>query len=443
MARQFYGFFDSADEDLREYVADDFAQVLRGFFGDGVKALGENLRVTPGAEGLTTQITSGMAAIQGYMYGLYDDGGGPLQLTHVEADVLPRIDRVALRLDRATATRSIAPVVLRGTPAASPLAPALTRNGIVWEISLARVAIAAGADEIVGGNITDERADDAVCGVIEPHQIKEYVNQGVKTTDTPTFTGINAPHTQAMDTITGLPEELAGKAAVSHTQAISTVTGLQAALEAKAALYHAQKWSIGDDPDAPVDDGCLVVQNTIKQAGNLVLDESAKSGMNEGVISGTAGAGGNLAAWNVDGDLVDAGIAYMGDGTWVPVTAGLTTLGGFSYTTRNGYYLKIGKIVIATFYLVFSGATGSPAGVISVSLPSAASNSTNKYFFAAARATAVNWGASAVSPIWLVGPSNDYARLYGQINNGVFVGSDASSIGNGDVLAGTIIYEEA
>jgi hypothetical protein len=236
MARQFFGFFDSSGADIREYVADDFAQVLRGFFGDGVQSLGSNLQVVPGADGLTTQITPGLAAIQGYMYGLFDDGGDHLQLVHVEADALPRIDRVILRLDRANGTRSISPMVLRGTPDMSPLPPALTRNGIVWEISLAQVSIAAAAETVYETDITDERVDGTVCGVIEPHRIKEYVNQGVKTTDTPTFAGLNVP----ISTIAGLQNALDDKAAVSHTQAIDTITGLQTALDGKAATSHTQ-----------------------------------------------------------------------------------------------------------------------------------------------------------------------------------------------------------
>lgn len=67
----------------------------------------------------------------------------------------PRIDRVVLRAD--FVNNNIVVDVLTGTPAVSPVAPALTQNTSMWEISLAAIAVAAGAVSIVTANITDER----------------------------------------------------------------------------------------------------------------------------------------------------------------------------------------------------------------------------------------------------------------------------------------------
>lgn len=68
----------------------------------------------------------------------------------------PRIDRVVLRND--FLNKRIDLDVLVGTPAGSPVAPALTQNTTtMWEISLAAVAVAAGATSIVTANLTDER----------------------------------------------------------------------------------------------------------------------------------------------------------------------------------------------------------------------------------------------------------------------------------------------
>lgn len=67
----------------------------------------------------------------------------------------PRIDRVILRAD--FTAKVIELDVLTGTPAAVPVEPALTQNSAIWEIALARIAVAAGAVSIVTANITDER----------------------------------------------------------------------------------------------------------------------------------------------------------------------------------------------------------------------------------------------------------------------------------------------
>lgn len=69
-----------------------------------------------------------------------------------------------LRLDTSTAARSIVLAVKQGTAAASPVAPALTRSGNVYEICLADVRVNAGAVSISNSNITDTRADGNVCG---------------------------------------------------------------------------------------------------------------------------------------------------------------------------------------------------------------------------------------------------------------------------------------
>jgi hypothetical protein len=74
----------------------------------------------------------------------------------------PRIDRIVARLNYTD--RKIEFVVKQGTPAGSPSAPALTRGASVYELSLARIAVANGYTTITAGNITDERLDEAVCG---------------------------------------------------------------------------------------------------------------------------------------------------------------------------------------------------------------------------------------------------------------------------------------
>ena len=66
-----------------------------------------------------------------------------------------RIDRIVARLNYTD--RKVEFAVLTGTPAGSPVAPTLTQNTTVWEISLAQIAVANGFSTIIVGNITDQR----------------------------------------------------------------------------------------------------------------------------------------------------------------------------------------------------------------------------------------------------------------------------------------------
>jgi hypothetical protein len=111
--------------------------------------------------GLSVIVASGWAAIVGTTqanmgtYVTYNDA--PVVLSITTADPTnPRIDRVCATVNDAYYTGALNNVVLQvvaGTPAGSPVAPALPANSI----SLATVAVGAGATAITNANITDAR----------------------------------------------------------------------------------------------------------------------------------------------------------------------------------------------------------------------------------------------------------------------------------------------
>lgn len=105
----------------------------------------------PGS-GLTVNVAPGRAWIEGHLW--ESDATEALTLAAAHAS-LPRIDRIILRLD--WSNNNIALAVLQGTPATSPLPPALTQTSSLWEISLAQVSVPAGATTIGASNLTDER----------------------------------------------------------------------------------------------------------------------------------------------------------------------------------------------------------------------------------------------------------------------------------------------
>ena len=111
--------------------------------------------------GMSVRVASGWAAIVGTTqanmgtYVGYNDA--QVTLTITTADVTnPRIDLVCMTVNDSFYSGSTNNVVLQvvaGTPAGSPVAPSLPANSI----SLATVAVAAGALSINSGNITDTR----------------------------------------------------------------------------------------------------------------------------------------------------------------------------------------------------------------------------------------------------------------------------------------------
>jgi hypothetical protein len=111
--------------------------------------------------GMSVRVASGWAAIVGTTqanmgtYVGYNDAQVTLTITTANP-TNPRIDLVCMTVNDSFYTGSTNNVVLQvvaGTPAGSPVAPSLPANSI----SLATVAVAAGALSISSGNITDTR----------------------------------------------------------------------------------------------------------------------------------------------------------------------------------------------------------------------------------------------------------------------------------------------
>ena len=125
-----------------------------------------------GTPAMSVSIAAGWAIILGDYtsnmgaYSVYNDAAVSGTITTADA-TNPRIDRVCLTVADSAYTGSTNTVtvnVVAGTPAGSPTAPATPVNSI----SLATVAVAAGATTITNANITDTRVrteiDEVVLG---------------------------------------------------------------------------------------------------------------------------------------------------------------------------------------------------------------------------------------------------------------------------------------
>lgn len=180
-----YGMFDNTTDDIREYSMEDFARFFTNFLTSGVFSAGDNLKITCTGNDLKTTINLGRAWIQGFAYEVYDT---PVTLQHDIPDATyDRIDRIILRLDKTLANRYIKAFILKGTPAEKPIAPALTRDNNVWEISLGRVTVIHNKVTIDTSQLIDDRLDTSVCGLVNSllqanttdlfNQYQDYLNQ--------------------------------------------------------------------------------------------------------------------------------------------------------------------------------------------------------------------------------------------------------------------------
>lgn len=162
------GFFNALKEGSnydRKYNATDYNDNLGAIISNGVRRSADNeLRVTASG-GMGLNVNIGRAWINGFWYKndtVFDDFAVPTAPVGDNS----RIDRVVLQLNTNTEGRIIELKYLTGAASAAPTAPELTRSGGIYEIALADITVAPGVTGITQANITDQRANTAVCGWI-------------------------------------------------------------------------------------------------------------------------------------------------------------------------------------------------------------------------------------------------------------------------------------
>ena len=154
------GFFNSINGD-RKYDARRFAEYFASFIGNGVFPNPSNNLQVLSNDDMTVTVKAGKAWINGYI--LINDDDYILQIEPADG-VLNRIDRVVARYD--TADREIRLEVKKGTFASSPVAPALQRDADGYELALGDIYVANGVISITQANITDQRLNSELCGIV-------------------------------------------------------------------------------------------------------------------------------------------------------------------------------------------------------------------------------------------------------------------------------------
>lgn len=154
------GFFNSVNGD-RVYNAEQMSAIFEGLITDGVyESVGNKLAVQPNS-GMTIQIASG----RGWCKRKWFNNTTDYLMTLEASDVtLNRWCAVCVRSDINDTVRSAVPVLKYSEYATTPVKPVATNTETVKELILAYVYIKAGASEITASDITDTRADEALCG---------------------------------------------------------------------------------------------------------------------------------------------------------------------------------------------------------------------------------------------------------------------------------------
>ena len=143
--------------------ASQLRSLLSAYFSNGIFGDVSTKMQVLQASGMAVTVKAGNGNINGAYFLEISDRTLTVQAAHA---TLPRIDTVVARLDMGLSVRSIDLYVVTGIAAATPAAPALTRDATQWELGLANLYITANATAIPQSRITDTRTDSNRCGIV-------------------------------------------------------------------------------------------------------------------------------------------------------------------------------------------------------------------------------------------------------------------------------------
>lgn len=153
-------FFNSISGD-RRYKAEEWAEYFASFISNGVFPNPSTGLQVLASNSMIITVNTGKAWINGYFY----FNTSSLTITLDNADgVLNRIDRVVVRWD--LQERVISVQVKKGTYSATPSAAAIQRDADAYELVLADIYVGAGAVSVSQANITDQRLNSTLCGLV-------------------------------------------------------------------------------------------------------------------------------------------------------------------------------------------------------------------------------------------------------------------------------------
>lgn len=162
-----YGFFNANLVDGqydRKYTADQLAEFFASLIGNGVSADYENSFEVVSGSGLTVNVSSGFAWINGFW--VKNDSAFAITGSAAPASGY-RQDLIVLRFNRSD--RSIVPTLIQGEVSSTTPAPmpAYSRTAAQYDLVLASINLPAGSSAITTSMITDLRANEDYCGIVD------------------------------------------------------------------------------------------------------------------------------------------------------------------------------------------------------------------------------------------------------------------------------------
>ena len=156
-----------------EYIGAE--NVMKWLHGrtSGVFGAADNLAVTAD-DGLSVSVSDGIGWIA------IDEADGTVFWNDYEQEnstklslpielpdaIFPRIDRVVVSWETINYVAKPSIEIMKGTAASSPVPPSLTNNNLKRQISLAQIYVPEAASRVISDNITDERLNEDVCGLV-------------------------------------------------------------------------------------------------------------------------------------------------------------------------------------------------------------------------------------------------------------------------------------
>lgn len=145
------------------------AEMERAFnklkYTNGVFASPVNSLMVEATGGMGIKVNPGGACIEG---AIFNENNARAITIGPSSATLSRIDRIVLRLDLSTPVRSIDIYKKEGVHSTTPVAPDIVQQPNYYEIVLADVVIPKGASTITNSNITDQRLNPSLCGLVVP-----------------------------------------------------------------------------------------------------------------------------------------------------------------------------------------------------------------------------------------------------------------------------------
>lgn len=159
---EYSGFFDGAND----YGQDDFNRYYANMFENGVSIENGSMTLGVSAELDDINIAPGFAILKGFYF--YNDSIKTITATRdLNYD---RVDRIVVRLN--LSDRKVSIEQKQGVAGSNPQVPALQRDNIIYELSLAQIRVPKAGNLVV----TDERFRQDLCGAIRPKNNTEFNN---------------------------------------------------------------------------------------------------------------------------------------------------------------------------------------------------------------------------------------------------------------------------